>query len=48
MIFYDFKKAPSPRMVRIFMAKKGVDMETVQVDLMTAEQMKPVFAAKNP
>ena len=48
MIFYDFKKAPSPRMVRIFMVEKGVDMETVQVDLMTAEQMKPEFAAKNP
>lgn len=48
MIFYDFKKAPSPRMVRIFMAEKGVHMETVQVDLMTAEQMKPEFAAKNP
>ena len=48
MKLYDFAKAPSPRMVRIFMAEKGVEMETIQVDLMTAEQMKPDFAAKNP
>lgn len=46
MKLYDFAKAPSPRMVRIFMAEKGVEMETIQVDLMTAEQMKPDFAAK--
>lgn len=48
MKLYDFTRAPSPRMVRIFMAEKGVEMETVQVDLMTAEQMRPEFAAKNP
>ena len=48
MKLYDFTKAPSPRMVRIFMAEKGVEMETIQVDLMTAEQMKPDFAVKNP
>lgn len=48
MKFYDFSRAPSPRMVRIFMAEKGVEMEVIQVDLMSAEQMKPEFASKNP
>jgi len=48
MKLYDFARAPSPRMVRIFMAEKGVEMETVQVDLMTAEQMGEAFASKNP
>ena len=45
---YDFTRAPSPRLVRIFAAEKGVEMETIQVDLMSGEQMKPEFAAKNP
>lgn len=48
MKFYDFARAPSPRIVRIFMAEKGVEMKTVQVDLTSGEQMKPDFAAKNP
>ena len=48
MKLYDFTRAPSPRLVRIFMAEKGVEMETIQVGLMSGEQMKPEFAAKNP
>ena len=48
MKFYDFARAPSPRIVRIFMAEKGVEMKTVQVDLTSGEQMEPDFAAKNP
>jgi len=30
------------------MAEKGVEIENIQVDLMSGEQMKPEFAAKNP
>ena len=48
MKIYDFARAPSPRIVRIFMAEKGVEMKTIQVDLTSGEQMKPDFAAKNP
>lgn len=48
MKFYDYVKAPSPRRVRIFMAEKGIEIETVQVDLMTGEQMNADFSAKNP
>ena len=48
MKFYDFARAPSPRIVRIFMAEKGVEMKTIQVDLTSGEQMEPDFAAKNP
>lgn len=48
MKFYDCTPAPSPRRVRIFIAEKGLDIETIQVDLMTKEQMKPEFVAKNP
>jgi glutathione S-transferase len=46
--FYDCTIAPSPRRVRIFLAEKGVRIETVQVDLMTAENLNPSFLAINP
>ena len=39
MKFYDCKTAPSPRRVRIFMAEKGLDIETVQGDLASGEQL---------
>ena len=48
MKFYDCTPAPSPRRVRIFIAEKGLEIETVQVDLMNKEQMNPDFMAKNP
>jgi glutathione S-transferase len=38
MKFYDCKTAPSPRRVRIFIAEKGLELETVQVDLGSGEQ----------
>lgn len=48
MKFYDCKTAPSPRRVRIFMAEKGLDIETVQVDLATGEQLGEAFRRINP
>ena len=48
MKFYDCKTAPSPRRARIFIAEKGIDIPTVEVDLRGKEQMKPEFAAINP
>jgi len=46
--FYDCKTAPSPRRVRIFLAEKGVDIETVQIDLGKGEQFSDEFRAANP
>jgi glutathione S-transferase len=48
MKLYDYTPAPSPRRARMFLAEKGVKVEIVQVDLATAEQLKPEFLALNP
>jgi glutathione S-transferase len=48
MKFYDCATAPSPRRVRIFLAEKGIELPTVQVDLAKGEQLTPEFRAKNP
>ncbi len=48
MKFYDCKTAPSPRRVRIFLAEKGVDIETIQVDLGSGEQFSDEFRQMNP
>jgi len=48
MRFYDCKTAPSPRRVRIFLAEKGIEIETVQVDLGAGEQFSEAFREVNP
>lgn len=48
MKFYDCKTAPSPRRVRIFLAEKGLDIETVQIDLGSGEQLGETFRKLNP
>ncbi|MDC1145156.1 glutathione S-transferase family protein [Porticoccaceae bacterium] len=48
MKFYDCTTAPSPRRVRIFMAEKGIEIETVQIDLANGEQFSEAFKAINP
>ncbi len=48
MRFYDCKTAPSPRRVRIFLAEKGLDVETVQVDLANGEQYGEAYRRINP
>lgn len=48
MKFYDCKTAPSPRRVRIFMAEKGIELDTVEVDLKIGEQFGDEFRAINP
>jgi glutathione S-transferase len=45
---YDSKMAPNPRRVRIFLAEKGVEVPTVQVDLGKAENRGAAYLAKNP
>lgn len=48
MKFYDCNTAPSPRRVRIFMAEKGLEIPTVQVDLRKNEQLSSDFRKLNP
>ena len=48
MKFYDCITAPSPRRVRIFIAEKGIDVDTQQVDLRSGEQLSDSFRAINP
>lgn len=48
MKFYDCKTAPSPRRVRIFLAEKGIELDTVQVDLGSGEQFSEAFRRINP
>ncbi len=50
MKFYDCSTAPSPRLVRMFIAEKGLTdaIETVEVDLGEREQMGEAFRAINP
>lgn len=48
MKFYDCKTAPSPRRARIFIAEKGLRIETVDVDLASGEQLGAGFRAINP
>jgi len=48
MKFHDCKTAPSPRRVRIFLAEKGIEIESVQVDLGAGEQFSEAFRKLNP
>ena len=48
MKFYDCRTAPSPRRARIFMAEKGIELATVQVDLRHNEQLSDEFKKLNP
>ena len=48
MKLYDFKPAPNPRRVRIFMAEKGVEYENIQVDMMKQEQFSDAHRQRNP
>lgn len=48
MKFYDCDTAPNPRRVRIFVAEKGIEIETIQVDLRNGEQFSEEFREINP
>jgi glutathione S-transferase len=47
MKFYN-SVGPNPRIVRMFLAEKGVTIPTVEVDLMKAENRKEAYTQKNP
>jgi glutathione S-transferase len=48
MRFYDCGTAPSPRLVRVFIAEKGIEIPTREIDLRHGEHLSPEFRAINP
>ena len=48
MKLHDSQMAPNPRRVRIFLAEKGIEVPTVQVDIGSQENLAPEFVALNP
>jgi glutathione S-transferase len=48
MKIYDWKAAPNPRRVRIFLAEKGIQVPYQQVDLPKRENLTPEFLKINP
>ena len=48
MKFYDCITAPSPRLVRIFIAEKDLEIQTQYVDLRNGEHLTPEFSKINP
>jgi glutathione S-transferase len=47
MKFYN-SIGPNPRVVKMFMAEKGLDIPRAEVDLMAGENRKDAYVAKNP
>ncbi len=48
MIFYDCSTAPSPRRARMFIAEKGLEIDTRDISIASGEQLSPDFLAINP
>ena len=48
MKLYEDLRAPNPRRVRIFLAEKGIEVETVAVDIMSSDHKTPEMKALNP
>jgi glutathione S-transferase len=48
MKLYDYKLAPNPRRVRVFLAEKGLKVPLEEVDIMKGVNRQPAFLAKNP
>ncbi|WP_299667198.1 glutathione S-transferase [uncultured Ruegeria sp.] len=48
MLFYDCSTAPSPRRARMFVAEKGLEIETRDISIAKGEQLSDAFRAVNP
>ena len=48
MKLYDGGRAPNPRRVRVFLAEKGIEVPTEQVDLGALQQRTEAYTAINP
>ena len=47
MMFYD-SVGPNPRVVRMFMAERGIELPKTTIDLRGGENRQPPYLAKNP
>jgi glutathione S-transferase len=48
MKLYTSRLAPNPRRVTIFLAEKGIEIPTVEIDLAKKENLLPAFLGRNP
>lgn len=48
MKLYTSRLAPNPRRVTIFLAEKGIEIPTVEIDLAKKENLLPEFLGRNP
>ena len=48
MKVYDFMGAPNPKKLRVFLAEKGINIPSEQVNIMSGDNRKPEFLKKNP
>jgi glutathione S-transferase len=48
MLFYDCSTAPNPRRARMFIAEKGLEIETRDISIAKGEQLSNEFLAVNP
>ena len=48
MKLLEYTAAPNPRRVRVFLAEKGIEVPSEQVDIGTQENRQPPYLAKNP
>lgn len=48
MKYYDFALAPNPRRVNLFLREKGIELDTVQVNLRAGEHQTEAFRQVNP
>ncbi len=48
MLFYDCSTAPNPRRARMFIAEKGLNIETREISIAKSEQLSDAFLAVNP
>ena len=48
MKFYTYDPAPNPQRVQMCLDYKGIELETIQVDMMTAEQLGEDYRRINP
>ncbi|EEX08292.1 glutathione S-transferase, C-terminal domain [Ruegeria lacuscaerulensis ITI-1157] len=48
MLFYDCSTAPNPRRARMFIAEKGLQIETRDISIAKGEQMSEAFRKVNP
>lgn len=48
MKLYDARRAPNPRRVKIFLKEKGLDVDTVTVDMGAMAHRSPEITAMNP